>query len=409
MILWRLFALMLLAGVAYGADPELGASLNGGRQATIEPGWPLMADVEVHNAADQELVLAPVGATWVAALGFAVTDGSGTPSTWSFAPATDPPSTALRLPARSVVRFTMVRGGNSTESLAPGTYVVVAQLEVRDGEGWRGKVESLPMEIVVHDAGSSGEDALRGDAITRARIAAAARRHGDAITALKAFLAMTPDDVGVLRLVAELYEASGNDLRAYVYAARALAVLDQAPVERRAETERQLSALQGRLWRRLAAGDLEQPSTTTSTTTTVQSTTTSSAVTLASTTTTTITMQSTTTSSTVPLASTTTTLPPCSSTRCRIEQVVRGPACATARLPKALANKLARALDAVDAAQGQPVEKARRAQRKARALLQAVDKLAARAAKGKKPALSAECAAALQEAVRRARSGLGRV
>ena len=130
-----------------------------------------------------------------------------------------------------------------------------------------------------------------------------------------------------------------------------------------------------------------------STTTTTSS---STSTTNAPSTTTTIAAVSTTTRP-VTSSSTTTTIP-CTTPRCTIDAGLHGAACGSQAVPPAILKKLDRATSLIDAAHDSAPKKARRLLHKAKSLLRLAAKAAAKAAKGKKPKLTGDCAAAIQQA-----------
>ena len=106
-----------------------------------------------------------------------------------------------------------------------------------------------------------------------------------------------------------------------------------------------------------------------------------------------------TTSSTtvIPTTTTTTTLP-CTTPRCTFDAALHGPACGDETVPASITKKLDRSTDLLDRAD-QIAKKAKRLRRQAKHVLGGARKAAGKAAKGKKPKLTAECAAAIQQAI----------
>ncbi len=146
----------------------------------------------------------------------------------------------------------------------------------------------------------------------------------------------------------------------------------------------------------------EPPSTTSSssTSTMVASTTT----TPSSSTTTTSVASSTTTTSVV--SSTTTTTVPCATPRCTIDAALHGAECDGQIVPPAIGKKLARATSLIDRAASRPAKKARHLLKAARHLLKLAGKAAQKAAKGRRPKLTRECAAAIGQATGAVTAGL---
>ncbi len=82
------------------------------------------------------------------------------------------------------------------------------------------------------------------------------------------------------------------------------------------------------------------------------------------------------------------------------------PACAGQTIPASVTGKLTTAETLIDQAATTPGKKARKVRQKARNLLRQASAKATRAAKGKKPKLTAGCAAALKDAAGRVVAGL---
>jgi hypothetical protein len=134
------------------------------------------------------------------------------------------------------------------------------------------------------------------------------------------------------------------------------------------------------------------------------STSTTSTTTSPASTTTTRALGTTTTSTS---ASTTTTLP-CTTPRCTIDAALHGPECGDENVPSAIRKKLERATSLIDGAASDPPKKAKRHLRQATHLLRAAGRAAGKAAKGKKPKLTKDCATAIQRATGAVGSGLQR-
>jgi hypothetical protein len=105
----------------------------------------------------------------------------------------------------------------------------------------------------------------------------------------------------------------------------------------------------------------------------------------------------TTTTTTVTPTTSTTTLP-CTTPRCRIDAALHGPACGDETVPRSITKKLDRGTTLLDRAD-QHAKSAKRLRRQAKRAFTSAGKAAGKAAKGKKPKLSAECAAAIQDAI----------
>jgi hypothetical protein len=140
-----------------------------------------------------------------------------------------------------------------------------------------------------------------------------------------------------------------------------------------------------------------QPSATTSTTSGTASSTTSTTVGTTSSTTAATTSTSTPTTQT---SSTTTSLPRCTTLRCIIDAARRAPSCSDETLPARISKKLDLAIARAELAQSQTPKKAKRLYKSVGHLLAKAGKAATKAAGGRRPTLSAECAADLVNAIR---------
>ena len=152
-------------------------------------------------------------------------------------------------------------------------------------------------------------------------------------------------------------------------------------------------------------------STSTSTTTTTRppTTTTSTTFTTSSTssTTTTSTTSTSTRSTTTTTSLTTTTTLPCTSARCTLEAVQTNPTCAGQTIPASVTKRFNRATSLIDQARTGPAKQTRKFLKRAKKALKQAAAKAVRAAKGKKPKISAACAEALKEAADSVVGGLG--
>lgn len=85
---------------------------------------------------------------------------------------------------------------------------------------------------------------------------------------------------------------------------------------------------------------------------------------------------------------------------------MQGPACGSDIIPAAIRRKLDRAPELLEQAEVSPSGKARVLRRKAKRFLKRAGSSALRASRGKKPKLSAGCAASIKETTDRLAGGL---
>ncbi len=106
---------------------------------------------------------------------------------------------------------------------------------------------------------------------------------------------------------------------------------------------------------------------------------------------------STTAPTVLPSSTTTTIAASCSTPRCSVEAVVEGQACGADVIPAVIRHKLDRAPTLLDQAETSSSGKARELRKRAKHLLERAGGSALRASRGRKPKLSADCAAAIKE------------
>jgi hypothetical protein len=117
-------------------------------------------------------------------------------------------------------------------------------------------------------------------------------------------------------------------------------------------------------------------------------------------------VQSATSTPTRPGGTTTTTLPGCHGGVCEIDAAMHGPACAGEVLPRAVGRKIDQAMHLAANAEASQSLQAARLRRKARSLLALAGKAAVKASRGRRPKISAVCAAAIQGAANTVRARL---
>jgi hypothetical protein len=99
------------------------------------------------------------------------------------------------------------------------------------------------------------------------------------------------------------------------------------------------------------------------------------------------------------MSPTTTTIPTCTTVRCVLDDARDTAACAGHTLPSGVVAKLDRAISRIELAPSQTDKKAAKFYKIGKRLLAKAAKAAAKGARGKHPKLSADCAAALREAI----------
>jgi hypothetical protein len=98
-------------------------------------------------------------------------------------------------------------------------------------------------------------------------------------------------------------------------------------------------------------------------------------------------------------STTTTTTPPCTTARCSLDASVASPACAGQVVPSSVTAKFDQAATFIEDAGTRPAKQAGRLLKRARRALKSAKASTSRAARGKKPKISSECATVLEDAV----------
>jgi len=106
-------------------------------------------------------------------------------------------------------------------------------------------------------------------------------------------------------------------------------------------------------------------------------------------------------------SSTTTTTLPCTSANCTFAAAITNPPCAGEAVPPSVTKRFASAAGFIAQAQSSPVTQARRLLRRAKNVLNRAKTKVARAARGRNPKISSDCAAALRNAGESVAEGLG--
>lgn len=248
-----------VAAVAQTPAPQLSISGNGSQSLDLMRGWPLIVRVSVlHSQRFQltpkpdDLTIAPAASAWYDALSFKV---AGVDAGWPLALAQRPDNPALALPSRSVFQALWQMSGDDTAALKAGTYRITAHLEVADGDGWKGAVDSAPIVVnVIDEPDSLSPDQRSYKALLQARYAINQGDFGAASLIADALLAGQPGDPSLLELRALLYEQAGDLLNAAAAATAAVHAYESLPAPAQAdgrtiqEPPDFLILLKSRLW-----------------------------------------------------------------------------------------------------------------------------------------------------------------
>jgi hypothetical protein len=134
--------------------PELSITANDAQHINLYSGWPLLVHATIMNSRRFDksanvppLVIAPNGAAWTTSIQFTALDASGQAHEWPLHLIGTPADASLTLVGPSYVRFTSQMSPTDVSSLAPGTYQLVATLQVSNSSAWNGAAQSAPVTI----------------------------------------------------------------------------------------------------------------------------------------------------------------------------------------------------------------------------------------------------------------------
>ncbi len=157
------------------SGPTVDLRINGRARALVPlPMWrgePVIAEVVLRHpdrTAQEPLVLDPPDGGWSTRVKVAVTDAGGAAEPWTFVVTGRPSNGALTLRPDAVT--TLVLRVASPDPVRTGRRRLVARLELADGRGWRGMVESEAVEVeLIEPPAAPAGAALGRRQILRAR------------------------------------------------------------------------------------------------------------------------------------------------------------------------------------------------------------------------------------------------
>jgi len=124
-----------------------------------DPTASLAVQVEVLHPADLDdaapnraLSIGTAGTAWPEAVTLLVMEPDGKPVEWPFARSGPGTKGPLRLTPGAMPSMGFLLPAAENRRAAPGRYTLRAALEVRDGDGWRGRIESAPIALDVGPA-----------------------------------------------------------------------------------------------------------------------------------------------------------------------------------------------------------------------------------------------------------------
>jgi hypothetical protein len=160
---------MAVLAPAQPAAPIVTLRINGHAAAPapleLWRGEPVIAEVVLRHSdhtAPEPISLDPPGGGWATRVKIAVTDASGVTASWPFVVAGKPSSGALALQPDAVTTLVLRLDSTASAPFAPGRYHLAARLDLADGRGWRGGVESEPVDVEVVEVTAAPTGAALG-------------------------------------------------------------------------------------------------------------------------------------------------------------------------------------------------------------------------------------------------------
>ena len=207
----------------------------------MSPGEPVIAEVQFRHGdrhAKQPILLQPPSGSWAGRVKILVSGAGGRVESWPFAVAGKPSPGGLALQPATVTTLVLRMEKAASAAIAPGRYSIFARLDLSDGSGLRGIVETPPAsaEVVAPSSPPAGA-ALGQRQLLRVRDALL---HGDVAAAESAAVEMLradPRRPEAYLCFALVYEARSQRSRAILSAEMAIAratgegALSGAPVE----------------------------------------------------------------------------------------------------------------------------------------------------------------------------------
>jgi hypothetical protein len=203
-------------------SPELSLSLSGAVDDTLEQGEPLRVTVLIEASADGAgaVELAPATGTWVSAIAVELLAAGKAAAVLRATAVGTPESPRATLDRERVAGGAWIFPATAMQGVPLGDYVVRARLSIPAGAGWSGGAVSgeATLRIV---AVSSAPERVRARTLIRAQIALAENALEEAARLLDGVLTVSPDDIELLSLRADVALRGGNPLAAMICVNRA--------------------------------------------------------------------------------------------------------------------------------------------------------------------------------------------
>lgn len=143
-------------GAPDAAAPVIALRLNGrspGAEAfELTPGEPVIVEVQLRHTdrnAKEPLRLDPPSGSWAGRVKIVVTAADGRIAAWPFAVTGKPSAGGLLLQPATVTTLVLCLNQLGRMAVAPGSYQMSARLDLGDGRGFRGTVDSDPANVNV--------------------------------------------------------------------------------------------------------------------------------------------------------------------------------------------------------------------------------------------------------------------
>ena len=201
--------------------PLLEVAVNGGREAEVPRGWPLLLLVDLTHpdiaAPEAEVTPLPIAAAqgdWSNAIRVTVRNARGGAETWPLHLA-QTPSQTLTLDTARQGQLLWYLAPEETARLAEGDYTLRATLDTTASTvpgGWRGHVRAVP--VLVHVSAEPATLTAEQEAEKAEVLVAYALWRGDttqALAHLDARLSRQPADYNALTLKADILVAAGRN------------------------------------------------------------------------------------------------------------------------------------------------------------------------------------------------------
>jgi hypothetical protein len=240
------------AGQAPAATVPAGVTLsvdaNWLSEPTLYRGWPLVIQVTAEAAGAKEMTLATTG-PWSESVTIAVTSSSGAAAAWSIAAVPGAPSSVV-LGGLNGAEAAWTVAPDVTRSIAPGTYVIKAELDTTRtaaAGAWKGIARAEPLVVqVIEEPASLTEDDRIWKPLIQSRFAQLRGDPAGALSVVDAWIAANPASVTILERKAELLDAAGRPREALAVVNQALELFYKT-VPKGDEPPEALLALQHRL------------------------------------------------------------------------------------------------------------------------------------------------------------------